>query len=60
LDRIEAEPLEFHEKVQSAFRNIAERDPQRFRIVRVEGGEEAVWEQARHILEDFLQDRRGR
>jgi dTMP kinase len=60
LDRIEAEPLEFHEKVQSEFRNIADRDPQRFRIVRVEGGEEAVWEQARHILEDFLQDRRGR
>jgi dTMP kinase len=60
LDRIEAEPLAFHEKVQSAFRNIAERDPERFRIVRVEGGEEAVWEQARRILENFLPEDRGR
>lgn len=59
LDRMEAEPLQFHEKVRSAFLNIAERDPQRFRIVRVEGGEEAVWEQARRILEEFLQDRQG-
>ena len=59
LDRMEAEPLPFHEQVRSAFLNIAERDPQRFRIVRVEGGEEAVWEQARRILEEFLKDRRG-
>jgi len=59
LDRMEREPLEFHEKVRSAFRKIAERDPERFRIVRVEGSEEAVWEQARRILEEFLQGKRG-
>jgi dTMP kinase len=59
LDRMEREPLAFHEKVRSAFRKIEERDPERFRIVRVEGSEEAVWEQARRILEDFLQGRRG-
>jgi len=58
LDRMETEPLAFHEKVRSEFRRIAERDPRRFRIVRVEGGEEAVWEQARRILDESLQTKR--
>jgi dTMP kinase len=58
LDRMEAEPLEFHEKVRSAFQHIADRVPHRFRIVRVEGGEEEVWEQARRILEETLQIKR--
>jgi dTMP kinase len=57
FDRMEREPLEFHERVRNAFRAIATRDPQRFRIVEVRGGEEDVWGRVQLILEELLRRR---
>ncbi len=60
LDRIEREPLEFHDRVRDAFRAIAERAPDRFKIVAVEGGEEKVWERVQPMLEELLRARQER
>ncbi len=60
LDRMEREPLEFHERVRSAFRAIAAHAPDRFKIIEVRGGEEGVWEQVRPILEELLRSPRER
>ena len=58
LDRIEREPIEFHERVREAFRAIAQRAPDRFKIVPVEGGEEQVWGRVQPMLEELLRTRR--
>ncbi len=54
LDRIERENLEFHERVRSAYRLVAGRHPERFRVVPTDGGEEQVWERVRSVLEGRL------
>ncbi|MCA9752073.1 MAG: dTMP kinase [Gemmatimonadetes bacterium] len=54
LDRIEREALGFHERVRAAYRVIAGRHPERFRVVPTHGGEERVWERVRSTLEGKL------
>jgi dTMP kinase len=60
LDRMEREPIEFHERVRNAFREIAQRAPNRFKIVAVEGEEERVWGQVQPILEELLRAKQAR
>lgn len=33
LDRVESEPLSFHRRVRSAYRRLARREPERFRVL---------------------------
>ena len=54
FDRIEREDLDFHERVSHAYRALAERHAQRFRVVSTEGGEEAVWERVQRELDERL------
>jgi dTMP kinase len=56
LDRIEREGLGFHERVREAYRVIAGRHPDRFRVIPTEGGEERVWERVRTTLDGKLSE----
>jgi dTMP kinase len=53
-DRIESEALSFHEKIRSAFHNIAKEEPKRFRILDASRSPDDVFEQALGILNDVL------
>lgn len=54
LDRIEAQALDFHKKVQQGFRKLAKEDPKRFRIVDANQPQAAVYKQTIELLETFL------
>jgi dTMP kinase len=57
LDRIEREDLAFHERVRAAYRELAERHPDRVRLVSTDGGEEEVWARVRRALDERLAER---
>jgi len=57
LDRIEREALPFHERVRAAYRVIAGRHPDRFRVIPTHGGEEEVWQRVRAAVEGRLAER---
>ena len=54
LDRIEREEQAFHEAVREAYLEIAERHPERFRVIPTDGGEESVWRRVLRALEERL------
>lgn len=54
LDRIEREPLGFHDRVREAFRVIARGEPNRVRWIETEDGEERVWNRVRTAVDEFL------
>lgn len=60
LDRIEREGLSFHERVRAAYRLIAGRHPQRFRVIPTHGGEEEVWMRVRDVLDGRLLEKGAR
>jgi dTMP kinase len=43
-DRLDQEPVEFHERVRKAYLEIAAREPQRFRIIPAAGSVEETFE----------------
>src|SRR5262245_56021303 len=43
-DRLDQEPLEFHERVRAAYLEIAAREPQRFRVIPAAGPVEVTFE----------------
>lgn len=53
-DRIEREAIDFHERVRAAYRVIAGRHPERFRVIPTEGGEDDVWDRVRSLLDGRL------
>jgi dTMP kinase len=55
LDRIERETLEFHERVRAAYLALAEKHPERFRVIPTGGGEEEVWERVHSTLRGRLE-----
>jgi dTMP kinase len=57
LDRIEREELSFHERVRAAYRLIAGRHSERFRVIPTHGGEEEVWKRVRAALDGRLLER---
>lgn len=59
-DRMERERLEFHERVRAAYLEIADRHPERFRVIPTGGGEEDVWRQVRSELDPLLERREER
>lgn len=50
VDRIEAEALEFHQRVRSAFAEIAQAEPERFISVDASMSREKVAESCKHLL----------
>jgi len=54
LDRMEREDLEFHDKVRAAYLEVARRNPERFRVIPTDGGEEDVWARVKAVLDDRL------
>lgn len=44
LDRLDREPVEFHERVRSAYLEVAAREPQRFRVIPARGRVEETFE----------------
>lgn len=44
LDRLDREPLEFHERVREAYLEIAAREPQRFRVIPAAGSVEDTFD----------------
>lgn len=57
LDRIEREALDFHERVRDGYLLVAGRHPERFWVIRTDGGEDEVWERVRSVLEGRLVER---
>jgi dTMP kinase len=51
-DRLDAEALEFYERVRGGFLERADDHPERFRRIDASGDVEATWEQVRSALED--------
>lgn len=43
-DRLDQEPVEFHERVRKAYLEIAAREPQRFRVIPAAGSVEEIFE----------------
>ena len=53
--RFENEELAFHERVRRGYRSLAEREPDRIRIVDASGNPEAVQQQVMKIVDEILQ-----
>lgn len=57
-DRMEMEPDSFHEKVRSAFREIASKEPDRIRVVEVSDDESVTEERVLAQIGDLIHGRR--
>ncbi len=55
-DRIEVEPLDFHQRVREAFLRIAAQEPERITIINAAGPAETVAEAVRARVDRLLQD----
>ncbi|MGH3342169.1 MAG: dTMP kinase, partial [Carbonactinosporaceae bacterium] len=53
-DRLEAEPLEFHERVRRGYRDLASREPHRYLVVDATASPEEVFDQIRERLSGAL------
>lgn len=49
-DRLEAEKLDFHRKVHSAFRHLAQKYPERIHVIDASHSEEEVFKQAMQLI----------
>ncbi len=55
--RFEQEAVEFHRRVQDAYRQLAAAEPERFRLVDADGTPDQVHERVRTVIEGFLEGR---
>jgi dTMP kinase len=53
-DRLDAEGLAFYSRVRQGFREVAAREPERFRTVRSGGAPEKTWAQVKAIFAEWL------
>ncbi|GJM44235.1 MAG: thymidylate kinase [Gemmatimonadota bacterium] len=60
LDRMEREALVFHERVRAAYREIAAKHPDRFRVIPTDGGPDEVWARVLAAIADRLVDGKAR
>ena len=56
VDRIEAQKMEFHQRVRDAFLRIAKKEPKRFKIVDAHLSKKQVFEQAVSLIEQYCSD----
>jgi dTMP kinase len=54
LDRIEAETVEFHERVRKGYLEVARREPDRVRVVEATGSVEGTFAMVKSIIDDVL------
>ncbi|MBN9378818.1 MAG: dTMP kinase [Chlamydiales bacterium 38-26] len=54
VDRIEAERIDFHERVRKGFLTLANQEPERIFVIDANQTEDAVFRQAKKILEEKL------
>lgn len=52
MDRIEAERLDFHERVRQGFLTLAKSHPERIHVIDANQSEDAVFRQARQLIEE--------
>jgi dTMP kinase len=52
--RFESEPRQFHERVRSAYLEIARREPGRVRVIDAANAEDAVFERTRALLDEIV------
>ncbi|HCJ66734.1 MAG TPA: dTMP kinase [Elusimicrobia bacterium] len=53
-DRLENEPLSFHQRVRRGYLRLAKQEPKRFRVVKVKGSIEETQKEVRKIIDEFL------
>lgn len=56
VDRIEAERLDFHERVRQGFLMLAKQNPTRIYVIDANQSEDAVFRQAKKLIEEKLQN----
>lgn len=56
-DRLDSEDAEFHTRVREAYLGLAEKEPERFRIVTTNGAVEETHERVKEIVVPFLEAR---
>lgn len=54
VDRIEAERLDFHERVRQGFLTLAKREPERIHVLNANQSEDAVFRQAKQLIEEVV------
>lgn len=54
VDRIEAERIDFHERVRQGFLTLAKRNPERIHVIDANQNEDAVFRQAKQLLENMV------
>jgi len=57
-DRIEAETLQFHEKIRRSFKQIAKKEPKRFFLIDASQTPSQVFQQAKERIDALLSSRR--
>jgi dTMP kinase len=57
LDRLDIEHTDFHERVRKAYLQIAEKEPDRVKVIETSGAVETTQERVKSILVPFLQSR---
>ena len=55
-DRLEAEPLAFHERIRQEYLNIANSDPERYFVVDATQSKEAIHEEIVELIQGDLED----
>ncbi|MDQ3181182.1 MAG: dTMP kinase, partial [Acidobacteriota bacterium] len=53
-NRMDSEKTEFYERVRNAYLKIAEKEPNRFRIINAEGSTDEVQTSVVEIVSEFL------
>lgn len=57
MDRIEAERLDFHERVRQGFLTLAKRYPERIHVIDANQSEDAVFRQVKQLIEEIVHAR---
>jgi dTMP kinase len=60
LDRIEGETIEFHEQVKRGYLEIAEREPERVKVVDATGTAHGTFEKVKAIVDSLLSQKEAR
>lgn len=55
VDRIEAERLDFHERVRQGFLTLAKRNPERIHVIDANQSEDVVFREAKQLIEEVVQ-----
>lgn len=54
VDRIEAERIDFHERVRQGFLTLAKQQPERIKVIDANQSEDSVFREAKKLVEDLV------